>query len=267
MENLILGFVLAPLILVPIAYKWELNLKAVLVGALAIGLFAGLLTHGVTTCFQISLGARLVIYISLIVATAVGVLLIRFYRDPDRIPPEAENLIVAPADGIVKYIKRIERGNIPFSAKGKEKVRLSGPLLDILKDGEGYLIGIAMTYLDVHVTRAAINGKLSYFEHVPGCFLSLKRDDAPYRNERLIEVIQNDRCKIGLIQIASRLVRRIVAYVREGDELDLGQRIGMITFGSQVDVVLPNLRDLEVKVSVGQQVYAGTSIIAEIQCA
>jgi len=264
MENIVLGFILAPLILIPIAYKWELNLKAVLIGALAIGLFAGFLTHGVTIYFQISLWARLVICISLIVATAVTVLLVRFYRDPDRVPPEADNLIVAPADGIVKYIKRIEKGNVPFSAKGKEKVRLSGPLLDILKDGEGYLIGIAMTYLDVHVTRAAINGKLSYFEHVPGCFLSLKRDDALYKNERLIEVIQNDRCKIGLIQIASRLVRRIVAYVQEGDDLDLGQKIGMIKFGSQVDVVLPKLRDLEIKVSVRQQVYAGTSIIAEI---
>lgn len=264
MENLILGFVLAPLILIPIAHKWELNLKAVLIGALTIGLFAGFLTHGVTIYFQISLGAKLVICISLIVATAVTVLLVRFYRDPDRVPPEGGNLIVAPADGIVKYIKRIEKGNVPFSAKGKEKVRLSRPLLDILKDGEGYLIGIAMTYLDVHVTRAAINGKLSYFEHILGSFISLKREDAPYRNERLIEIIDNDKCKIGLIQIASRLVRRIVAYVREGDELAFGQRIGKITFGSQVDIVLPKLKEVEVKVSVGQQVYAGTSIIAEI---
>ena len=265
MEDLVLGLVLAPLILIPIAYKWELNLKVVLISALIIGLFAGFLTHGVTIYFQIGLVAKLVICVSIIVATAVIVLLVRFYRDPDRVPPEAGNLIVAPADGIVKYIKRIEKGNIPFSAKGKEKVRLSGPLLNILKDGEGYLIGIAMTFLDVHVTRAAINGKLSYFEHVPGSFISLKRDEAPYRNERLIEIIDNDKCKIGLIQIASRLVRRIVAYVREGDELDLGQKIGMITFGSQVDVVLPKLRGLEIKVGNGQQVYAGTSIIAEIE--
>ena len=264
MEDLVLGLVLAPLILIPIAYKWELNLKVVLISALIIGLFAGFLTHGVTIYFQIGLGAKLVICVSLIVATAVSILLVRFYRDPDRVPPEAGNLIVAPADGTVKYIKRIEKGNIPFSAKGKEKVRLSGPLLDILKDGEGYLIGIAMTFLDVHVTRAAINGKISYFEHVPGSFISLKRDEAPYRNERLIEIIDNDKCRIGLIQIASRLVRRIVAYVREGDELDLGQKIGMITFGSQMDVVLPKLIGLEIKVSAGQQVYAGTSIIAEI---
>lgn len=188
----------------------------------------------------------------------------RFYRDPDRVPPQGENIILSPADGCIKYIKDIEKNEIPFSSKGREKIKLSTPLIDILENGEGYLIGIAMTYLDVHVMRAAINGKLTYFEHVPGKFLSLKIEDAPYKNERLIEVIQNDRFKIGLIQIASRLVRRIVSYVREGNELDLGQKIGMIKFGSQVDIVLPKLRDLEIKVSVGQQVYAGTSIIAEI---
>ena len=92
----------------------------------------------------------------------------------------------------------------------------------------------------------------------------MKKEDTPYKNERVIEIIENDKCKIGLIQIASRLVRRIVAYVGEGDELNLGQKIGMIKFGSQVDIVLPKSEDLRIKVRVGQQVYGGTSIIAEI---
>ena len=104
---------------------------------------------------------------------------------------------------------------------------------------------------------------MTHLEHIPGAFYSLKREDAPYRNERLIEIIENDRFRIGLIQIASRRVRRIVAYVREGDELDLGQRIGMIKFGSQVDIVLPTLEDLKVKVGVADHVYAGISVIAE----
>ena len=73
----------------------------------------------------------------------------------------------------------------------------------------------------------------------------------------------NDKLRVGFIQIASRLVRRIISYVNLGDELDLGQRIGVITFGSQVDIVLPKLPGLEIKVALGQQVYAGRSIIAE----
>jgi len=265
MENVVLGLVLAQLILLPLAYKWELNLKVVLVSALIIGLVAGFVIHFVASHFYMSLILRLAACSLLIVIIAFALLLVRFYRDPDRIPPEGENIIVAPADGIIKYVKPIEKGNIPFSSKGKENVRLSEPLLDILPDGQGYLIGIGMTFLDVHVTRAAIDGKLTYLKHVPGRFLSLKTEDAPYQNERLIEIIENDKCKVALIQIASRLVRRIVAYVQEGDELALGQRIGMIKFGSQVDIVLPKLKDLEIKLTVGQQVYAGISIIAQFR--
>jgi len=263
MGNLLLGIVLALGILIPVAYKCELNLKVVSVSALVIGLFAGLAVNGVALYFDVGLVLKLLACPVLIVVTASVALLVRFYRDPDRVPPDAENIIVAPADGVVKYVKHIEKGNVPFSSKGKEDVRLSEPLLNILPDGQGYLIGIGMTFLDVHVTRAPIGGKVTYIEHIPGGFYSLKREDTPYRNERLIEIIENDRFRIGLIQIASRLVRRIVAYVREGDQLRLGRRIGIIKFGSQVDIVLPKLEDLKVKVGVADQVYAGISVIAE----
>lgn len=264
MGNLLLGLILALAILVPLAYKWELNLKVVSGSALIIGLLAGLALNGLALCFDVGPMLRLLTCSVLIVVTAATALLVRFYRDPERIAPDQDNIILAPADGVVKYVKHIDKGNIPFSSKGKESVRLSEPLLSILPDGRGYLIGIGMTFLDVHVTRAAISGKVTYFEHIPGSFCSLKKEDAPYTNERLVEIIANDRFSIGLIQIASRLVRRIVAYVRQGEQLDLGQRIGMIKFGSQVDMVLPMIEDLQVRVAVGEQVYAGISIIAQL---
>jgi phosphatidylserine decarboxylase len=201
--------------------------------------------------------------IILIILISVSVLLTRFYRDPERVPPEGQNIILSPADGFVKYIKHVEKGEIPMSSKGREMVKLSSPLTDIFTNGQGYLIGIGMTFLDVHVTRTPINGKLTYFEHIPGKFYSLKREDSPYKNERVIEIVENNRLRIGFIQIASRLVRRIVSYVKVGDELDLGQRVGMIKFGSQVDIVLPKLQDLKIRVNIGEQVYAGLSIIAE----
>ncbi len=263
MVNIIISLVLSQLILVPIAYKWELNLKVVSISALIIGLVVGLAINIAEGYFYMSLPLKLISCFILIVLISVSALLVRFYRDPDRVPPEGENIILSPADGVIKYIKSIEKGEIPFSSKGKEKIRLAEPLTGILKDEQGYLIGILMTYLDVHVTRTPIKGKLTYFKHIHGHFLSLKREEAPYKNERVMEVVESDRFKIGLIQIASRLVRRIVTYSKEGDELALGQRIGMITFGSQVDVVLPKLQALKIKVRVGQQVYAGLSIIAE----
>jgi len=263
MEIVIISLVLAQLILIPLAYKWELNLKVVSISAIIIGLFVGLVISIAEKYFYMGLPLRLISSFVLIVTTSLTALLARFFRDPDRVPPEGQNLILAPADGLIKYIKHIEKNEIPISSKGRENVKLSAPLTDIFENGQGYLIGIGMTFLDVHVTRAPINGKLTYFEHIPGKFYSLKRKDAPYKNERLIEIVENNICKIGFTQIASRLVRRIVSYVKEGDVLDLGQRVGMIKFGSQVDVVLPDLKDLRIKVKIGEQVYAGLSIIAE----
>jgi len=264
MEDIVIGLVLAQLLLLPLAYKWELNLKGVLIGALIIGILVGLTISIISSYFDMNLLSKVISCSILIILTSLSALAVRFYRDPDRVSPEGENIILAPADGTIKYIKHIEKGNIPFSAKGREKMKLSKPLTDILRNEQGYLIAIGMSYLDVHITRAPIKGKLVYFKHIPGSFSSLKEETAPYRNERLIEIIENDKCKVGLIQIASRLVRRIVAYVAEGDELALGQKIGMIKFGSQVDVVLPKLQDTKIKVGIGQQVYAGISIIAEI---
>jgi len=250
--------------MIPLAYKWELDLKIVFASGVIIGLLVGLIVCAAGTMFTISWVARVIVCSVLILVIAATMLLVRFYRDPVRVPTAVDNVILSPTDGTVKYIKPIEKGNIPCSSKGREHVRLASPLTDILSNGEGFLIGIGMNFLDVHITRAAINGKLTYVKHIPGCFYSLKQEDAPYRNERLIEIIENNRFAIGLIQIASRLVRRIVPYVREGDKLDLGQKIGMIKFGSQVDIVLPKLPELKIKVSVGEQVYGGTSIIAEI---
>lgn len=263
MENIVISLVLSQLVLVPIAYKWELNLKVVTISGLMIGLLAGSIIYVIETCFYISLITKLIGCLILIISMSASALLFRFYRDPDRVPPKGKNIILSPADGTIKYIKPIEKDQIPFSSKGKEKMRLTAPLTDILENEQGYLIGILMTYLDVHVTRAPIMGKLIYFKHIHGQFRSLKREDAPYKNERVIEIIKSDGFEIGLIQIASRLVRRIVTYAKAGDELALGQRIGMITFGSQVDVVVPKLKGLEIKVRIGEQVYAGLSIIAE----
>jgi phosphatidylserine decarboxylase len=263
MENFVFSVVLALLIIIPLAYKWELNLKVVSISALIIGLLVGLVINIVEKYFFMGLPLKLISCFVLIVSISLSALLVRFFRDPDRIPPQGQNIILSPADGFVKYIKHIEKGEVPISSKGREMVKLSSPLTGIFTNGQGYLIGIGMTFLDVHVTRTPINGKLTYFEHIPGKFYSLKREDSPYKNERVIEIVENNRLRIGFIQIASRLVRRIVSYVKVGDELDLGQKVGMIKFGSQVDIVLPKLHDLEIKVNVGEQVYAGLSIIAE----
>lgn len=263
MNNLIISLILSQVILIPLARKWELDLNKVIIGGLAVGLAAGLLSGILFLFYPAGLYVRLFVIAGLIVVISSATLLLWFFRDTERVPPGGKNIVIAPADGTIKYIKRIEKGSVPLSTKGKEEVPLSPVLLEILPHRQGYLVGIAMTFLDVHVTRSPIEGKLTYSEHVNGSFLSLKKPDAPYRNERVIQVIRNGRLSVALIHIASRLVRRIDSYVKEDDQLQLGQRIGIIKFGSQVDVVLPDQENLRIEVGVGDRVFAGVTIIAK----
>ncbi|RQW85656.1 MAG: phosphatidylserine decarboxylase family protein [Geobacter sp.] len=262
MENIALGIILSQLIIIPLALKWELDLKTVTPAGLLIGFMAGIgisvLSPWIASDFiwRVSAGVVLVLLFS------ATILLLRFFRDPVRVPPKRDDCIVSPADGVVKYVKSIDENSVPVSSKGNESVKLAQPFIDILPDRKGYLIGISMSFLDVHVTRAPIPGEMTFCEHKTGSFLSLKKPEAVYRNERVNQVIKNTRVSIGIIQIASRLVRRIVTYVGKGDHLSLGQKIALITFGSQVDVIIPNLEGLQLEVKVGDKVLAGETIIS-----
>lgn len=188
-----------------------------------------------------------------------------FYRDPKRIPPDLDNVIIAPADGFTRYIKRVNKGTIPVSTKGKTQIAMRDLVgADMLGDG-GRLIGVVMTYIDVHVNRAPIDGKIVLVKHIRGKFLLLKHETAPMVYERASIIIDNDKFKIGLILVVSRMVRRIVVWVKNGDPVSRGQRIGKIVFGSQTDILIPALQGLKIEVREGQQVYAGLTMIASFR--
>lgn len=190
-------------------------------------------------------------------------LIYRFYRDPDRQIPSDKNCIVSPADGRIIYIREIQKGTIPKSIKGRSEINLSElTKTDILSD-ENYLIGIMMTLLDVHVNRAPISGEIVLNKHFHGKFLSLKNKASITENERNTIVFGTGSMLVGIVQIASKQVRKIVSYIAEGDDVRLGQRVGAILLGSQVDVILPK-KCISLLVKEGQQVYAGETILAKI---
>lgn len=194
----------------------------------------------------------------------IGVMFLWFWRDPERTPPQRDGVIISPADGEVIYIKKITRGEIPISLKKKRSMKLQEfAKTELLRDG-GYLVGIGMNVLNVHVNRAPIAGKILKIERFKGKFLSLKKDEALVQNERVTTTIDNGSFKIGIVQIASRLVRRIVTYLDENNAVEIGQRIGMIKFGSQVDLIIPKLKSLRLCVKPGDEVQAGQSIIADV---
>jgi phosphatidylserine decarboxylase len=173
-----------------------------------------------------------------------------FFRDPIRTTPLGDKLIIAPADGLVTMIARVAP---PPELRG----------LDGLADGDCTRVSIFMSVFDVHINRAPITGRVRRIAYVPGKFLNADLDKASEDNERQHFLIENaEGLKVGMTQIAGLVARRILSFVREGDLVEAGQRIGLIRFGSRVDVYLP--AGTSPKVLLGQQAIAGETVLAEV---
>ncbi len=185
-----------------------------------------------------------------------------FLRDPERIPPRKNNVILSPADGKVIYINEINMGDFPIAIKGKNKIPLSEFTGEDFISDRGIQIGIAMSFIHVHVNRSPIQGKISKIRRVPGEFNSLKHINSLLENERVFTQINSKNLKIGIVQIASRLVRRIESYKNENDNVEIGERIGIIKFGSQVDLLIDN-PDVKINIKLGDEVKAGFTILAD----
>jgi phosphatidylserine decarboxylase len=196
---------------------------------------------------------------------AFAILAYRFYRDPDRVPPQGENLIVSPADGEIVYIRQSQGGRLPVSTKHGRDVALQELTKTKVHDGESIVVGIGMSFLDVHVNRAPVAGRVTLRRHFRGRFGSLRIPEMVFENERATTLIAGRDIDVAVVQIASRLVRQIAGYVGEGQDVKLGDRIGVIRLGSQVDVVLPQRADLRLLVREGDHVQAGTSVIATFE--
>jgi phosphatidylserine decarboxylase len=200
------------------------------------------------------------------VGIALLILLYRFYRDPERTPPpNSADTVVSPADGVVIYIRESKDGKLPVSTKQTNKYELIELTKTSLEFTEALVVGIRMNLLDVHVTRTPIDGHIVSQRHYPGTFGSLRRSEMVFRNERATTVIERNGMQAAVVHIASRLVRQIAIFVHEGQSVAMGQRLGIIRFGSQVDLVLSRRNDLRVTAQVGQQVRAGESIVAVIE--
>jgi phosphatidylserine decarboxylase len=263
METVIIVVGLSSLLLVLVSWKWCLprDRSAILITVAAvIGLLGGtaLMRSGVNWLLTFLLTGLVQGFIY------CGALLWLFYRDPERIAPDEPGLILSPADGTVIYVRQLEAGEPLRSEKNGAMI-----ILDEIRDTAFaqealWQVGISMVFTDVHVNRAPIQGILTLVHHRPGKFLSLRREEALNLNERQTLIIENhsQNMQVMLVQIASRLVRQIVAYVKQGQLLDRGQRVGMIRFGSQVDLFLPVHKVTRLEVNIGQRLLAGATIIA-----
>jgi phosphatidylserine decarboxylase len=261
------GATLAAMLMLPLAWKWQLGMRRTGFGVAGIAVLAGVAVLAAAVVLGLSVAVSAVLGAGLVLMFSFGTLAYRFYRDPERLPPAGDGLVVSPADGEVVYVKRSRDGQLPVASKHGVSVGLEELTHTALHERDAVVVGIAMSFLDVHVNRAPIAGRVVLSRHFPGRFGSLKRPETVFENERTTTLIAGSRLEIAVVQIASRLVRQITSYVRDGQEVNLGQRIGIIRLGSQVDVVLPQRRDLCVLVGEGDRVTAGVSVIATVGAA
>jgi phosphatidylserine decarboxylase len=178
-----------------------------------------------------------------------------FFRDPERVVPQGEDMIVAPADGLVTLIMQVPP---PPELQGGD---ITGGLG--LGSEPVTRISIFMSVFDVHINRAPVGGTVRRVVYVPGRFLNADLDKASEENERQHILIERpDGLPVGCTQIAGLVARRIVPFIKPGDIVATGQRVGLIRFGSRVDVYLPAGTDS--RVLLGQRVIAGETVLAEI---
>jgi phosphatidylserine decarboxylase len=180
------------------------------------------------------------------IGTVLTIWCAMFFRDPERVTPVREGIIVAPADGRVsKIINAVPPPELGLGERSMQRV------------------SIFMNVFNCHVNRSPVSGRIEKIAYKPGAFINAELDKASEQNERNSFIITTGQSRIAVVQIAGLIARRIVCFVREGASVGAGERIGMIRFGSRVDVYLPDgVRPL---VAEGQMSVAGETVIADLK--
>ncbi len=177
----------------------------------------------------------------ILLALFLIVFTLNFFRDPDRTVPNKDKIVVSPADGRVLFVKDV--------------------LDDKFLNSKAKMVSIFMSPLNVHVNRIPISGKVEYVKYIKGDYIAAFEDKASERNERNEIGITSAAGKVLFTQIAGFVARRIISDLKVGDSVNIGNRFGMIKFGSRVDIIVPV--NWQVKVKKDDNVTAGETILFE----
>jgi phosphatidylserine decarboxylase len=174
--------------------------------------------------------------------TIIALWVAYFFRDPERTGPRGEQVIIAPADGKVLLIQQVDEPTF--------------------MGGKANRVSIFMNVFNVHVNRYPVSGTVKYLSYNPGKFLNAAAEKSSLENEQMSVGIETPRGRILTRQIAGLIARRIVTYSKQDEKVEQGQRMGLIRFGSRVDVFVP--LDAKILVKVGDITIAGVTVIAEL---
>jgi phosphatidylserine decarboxylase len=176
-------------------------------------------------------------YVTGAVLVSLAIFIFSFFRDPDRAIPAEPGAVVSPADGRVVVVTEEENAGRP-----------------------GQRVSIFLAIWNVHVNRAPASGTITKMAYRPGKFLAAMRERASFENEQNVFTLSTEAGEMVFKQIAGLIARRVVSWKREGEQVARGERIGLVRFGSRVDVWLP--KGAEILVKVGENVKGGASLIA-----
>jgi phosphatidylserine decarboxylase len=186
---------------------------------------------------------------------ALTACIVAFFRDPSRVVPQDDQGIISPADGLITLIQKVP--------PPRELTMDDGSGTRPLSSAPVTRVSIFLSVFDVHINRAPIGGTVRRVIYIPGKFVNADLDKASEENERQHVMIErSDGVTLCFTQIAGLLARRIVPFIKPGDVIAGGQRVGLIRFGSRVDVYLPE--GTEPRVLLGQKVVAGETILATL---
>ena len=182
------------------------------------------------------------LWLAAVLLVVVAIWVAYFFRDPERTGERGENLVIAPADGRVVMVTAVDEQSFL-----REKA---------------IQVSIFMNVFNVHVNRYPVSGVVRYVHYNPGKFLNAALEKASLENEQSSVGIESGSNRILVRQIAGLIARRIVTYSRDGQRVSQGERMGIIRFGSRVDVFVP--ASTHIRVKVGDVTYAGVSVIGEL---
>lgn len=191
--------------------------------------------------FSFFLLGALLLLIGGVLFLIMTIFLVFFFRDPKRKIPQGDDLILSPADGKVFSIE-------PFYYH---------PFFD----SGGKRLSIFLRITDVHINRAPVSGTVKCLRYIPGRFYPAFKSESSEGNEQNEIWLENDRGKIVLKQVAGFLARRVVCNLKKGEKIEMGEKFGMIKFGSKVELLLP--KEVEILVSLKEKVKAGETLIAK----
>jgi phosphatidylserine decarboxylase len=186
-------------------------------------------------------------WIPAVACAGLGLFVLSFFRDPQRVPPADADAVISPADGTVTHVEEVDDPDFP--------------------GGRAFRVSIFLSVFNVHVNRAPRPGRVAALRYYPGAFLDARHGDCAVRNEQFWTDFTDARTGqlVRVKQVAGAIARRIVCWLREGEELRAGDRYGMIKFGSRTDVLVPAGMHRDIGVKVGDKVRGGRTILFRVR--